>query len=153
MRTTIRDSIPSAPPCARPSGAMSRQIARRRRFGPRPAICAALACATLLALPATGAARTAYDGYWSVTATSTAGSCGSFFRFPLAVINGRVVSSGVAGVSGRVTQGGAVSVSVRQGNGMVFGAGRLGRSWGTGRWTSRSASGRCAGSWQAQRGG
>jgi hypothetical protein len=114
-------------------------------------MCAALACAALLAVPGTSAARTVYDGTWSVTATATAGRCGSFFRFPLAVINGRVVSSGVAGVSGRVTPAGAVSVSVRQGNGVVFGAGHLGRSWGAGRWTARSASGRCAGRWQAQR--
>ena len=95
--------------------------------------------------------RTMFDGAWSLSANTTAGSCGSY-GFRVSVINGRVVSPGVGGVSGRVTSAGGVSVTVRQGNGIVSGAGRLSTRSGTGRWTARSSSGRCVGYWQAQRG-
>ena len=97
-----------------------------------------------------GAPRTMFDGTWNLTAQAVGGSCGSY-GFRVNVINGRVVSPGVAGVSGRVTPAGRVSVTVRQGSGIVSGAGRLWARSGTGRWTARSASGRCVGYWQARR--
>jgi hypothetical protein len=93
-----------------------------------------------------------FDGSWQITANTRGGSCGPSFGFRVAVVNGRVVSSGVAGVSGRVTSGGSVSVTVRQSSGTVVGAGRLSASSGRGRWTASSPSGRCAGYWYAQRG-
>ena len=96
--------------------------------------------------------RTMFDGTWNLSATTTAGSCGSY-GFRVSVINGRVVSPGVGGVSGRVTPAGNVSVTVRQSSGVVSGAGRLSARSGTGRWTARSASGGCVGYWQASRGG
>ncbi len=96
-------------------------------------------------------ARTRFDGTWSLSANTTAGSCGSY-GFRVNVINGRVVSPSVAGVSGRVTPAGSVSVTVRQRNGIVSGTGRLSARWGTGRWTARSPSGRCVGYWQARSG-
>jgi hypothetical protein len=98
-----------------------------------------------------GTPRTMFDGTWSLSANTISGSCSSY-GFRLNVINGRVVSPGVAGVSGRVTPAGSVSVTVRQGNGIVSGAGRLSARSGTGRWTGRSPSGRCVGYWQARRG-
>src|SRR6266536_5671262 len=60
--------------------------------------------------------RTMFDGTWSLSANTTAGSCGSY-GFRVNVIHGRVVSPGVAGISGRVTPAGTVSVTVRQGTG------------------------------------
>ncbi len=98
-----------------------------------------------------GTPRTRFDGTWSLSANTLAGSCGSY-GIRVNVINGRVVSPGVSGVSGRVTPAGNVSVTVRQSSGMVSGTGHLSARWGTGRWTARSASGRCVGHWQAQRG-
>jgi hypothetical protein len=92
-----------------------------------------------------------FDGTWNLTASTAAGSCGSY-GFRVNVVNGRVVSPGISGVSGRVTPAGNVSVTVRRANGVVSGAGRLSARSGAGRWTGRSASGRCAGYWQAQRG-
>ncbi|SRR6266536_2332608 len=98
-----------------------------------------------------GTPRTMFDGTWNLSASTRAGSCGSY-GFRVNVINGRVMSPGVAGVSGRVTPAGNVSVTVRQGSGIVSGVGRLGARSGTGRWTGSSQSGRCVGYWQAQRG-
>jgi hypothetical protein len=95
--------------------------------------------------------RAMFDGTWNLSASTTAGSCGSY-GFRVNVTNGRVVSPGVGGVSGRVTPAGNVSVTVRQSSGVVSGAGRLGARSGSGRWTARSQSGRCVGYWQAQRG-
>jgi hypothetical protein len=95
--------------------------------------------------------RTMFDGTWSLSANTVAGSCSSY-GFRVNVINGRVVSPGMAGVSGRVTAAGNVSVTVRQSSGTVSGTGRLWARSGTGRWTARSPSGRCVGYWQAQRG-
>src|SRR5262249_52988867 len=69
--------------------------------------------------------RTMFDGTWSLTANTVAGSCGSY-GLRVNVSNGRVVSPGVPGVSGRVTPAGNVSVTVRQSIGTVSGAGRLG---------------------------
>ncbi len=94
--------------------------------------------------------RTMFDGTWSLSANTTAGSCGSS-GLRVTVVNGRVVSPGVSGVSGRVRPGGNVSVTVRQSSGVVIGAGRLSTRSGTGRWTAHSSSGRCVGYWQAQR--
>ena len=95
--------------------------------------------------------RAMFDGTWNLSASTTAGSCGSY-GFRVSVIHGRVVSPGVSGVSGRVTPAGNVSVTVRQSSGVVSGAGRLGARSGSGRWTARSQTGRCVGYWQARRG-
>jgi hypothetical protein len=97
------------------------------------------------------APRTRFDGTWSLSANTIAGSCGSY-GFRVSVVKGRVVSPGVPGVSGRVTPAGNVAVTVRQSSGTVSGAGRLSARSGTGRWVARSPSGRCVGYWQAQRG-
>src|SRR5262245_27530334 len=43
--------------------------------------------------------RTTFDGTWNLSANSTGGSCGSY-GFRVNVINGRVVSPGVAGYRG-----------------------------------------------------
>ena len=93
-----------------------------------------------------------FDGTWNLSATTTAGSCGTY-GLRVSVVHGRVVSPGVSGVSGRVTPNGNVSVTVRQSSGVVSGAGRLSRGSGSGRWTARSTTGRCIGFWQASRGG
>src|SRR5215471_15252096 len=97
------------------------------------------------------APRTSFDGTWNLSATTTAGSCGSY-GFRVSVINGRVVSPGVGGVSGRVTPAGTVSVIVRQSSGAVSGTGHLSARSGAGRWVARAPSGRCVGYWHAHRG-
>ena len=116
----------------------------------------ALALAFLLAVgvlftSTSEAARSSFDGTWSVTATTTSGSCDPSFRFPIQVEGGRVVSRDISGVSGRVSPRGIVQVTVNQGDRSVYGSGRLSRNVGAGRWVARAPSGGCTGVWQAQR--
>src|SRR5262249_61293647 len=56
-----------------------------------------------------------FDGTWNLTASTAAGSCGSY-GFRVNVVNGRVVSPGISGVSGRVTPARNVSETARRGN-------------------------------------
>ena len=108
-------------------------------------------CLAFLALLTPIAAKTTFDGRWSVTATTTQGSCDRSVRYGIVIIDGQVLSGDVSGVSGRVTPSGSVTVTVRRKGGTVSGTGRLGASSGGGRWTAQASSGRCAGEWQAQR--
>lgn len=98
------------------------------------------------------AARSAYDGSWSLSIVTERGACDPSYTFSVQIINGIVSVPGLVRARGRVSSGGAVSVSVTVGEKHASGSGRLSRTTGRGRWRGYSGSSRCAGSWTAQRG-
>jgi hypothetical protein len=111
-----------------------------------------LACAA--SFPEKAAARTVYDGSWSVLIVTQRGSCDRAYRYGVQIINGRVVyNGGIVNMSGHVTRGGNVSVNVSSGDAYANGSGRLSRSSGSGRWNGRSGSSNCSGYWEAERRG
>jgi hypothetical protein len=97
-----------------------------------------------------------FDGPWSVTISTSRGDCGSNSLYGVVIANGLVRYAGGAGVamSGRVSNNGSVSVSVRQGENHAAGSGKLyANGTGRGSWSGGGPTGRCAGSWSAQRSG
>jgi hypothetical protein len=100
------------------------------------------------------AARDRFDGRWSVVVMTRGGTCAPSYRYQVEIING-VVTPGpgapAASVAGRVTPRGQVSVSVRQGDEVGLGTGRLTGNVGEGQWSGRSPNQTCTGYWQAQR--
>jgi len=90
-----------------------------------------------------------FDGPWSVVIMTDSGECDRAYRFGLQIDRGRVLYEG--GGVGHVSNNGSVSVTVRQGDGVAVGSGRLSGSSGSGRWRGTSSVGRCAGHWQASR--
>jgi hypothetical protein len=138
----------------RAHGALSRLV---RHLGRDFIMFGSIARAGVLALFATAAmsgiasARTAYDGAWSLSITTTRGEC-STYNFPVQITNGRVSFPGLVRANGRVTGKGAVRVTVAAGDKYASGSGRLRASYGGGRWIGRSGSDRCSGTWSAQRG-
>src|SRR6201986_1713449 len=109
-----------------------------------------LACIAPLATPA--AARTAFDGTWSVLIITNQGSCDRAYRTGVQIIDGLVTSdAGGASGQGRVSPNGTVPVSVAAGGQSAIGSGRLSRSTGGGVWRGQGNTGVCAGTWQAER--
>jgi hypothetical protein len=107
-----------------------------------------------LASPAPVAAKSAFDGSWTVTARTTQGACDRLVHYRIVIIDGRVMSGDIRGVSGQVGASGSVTVRVQRDEGTAQGSGRLGPSSGSGRWTVRSSTkGNCAGEWSAERAG
>ena len=110
--------------------------------------------ASILALVVTApaaAARTAYDGSWSLTISTHRGACDPSYYFQVQIANGHVSSPGLNKFRGHVSPGGAVRVSVSAGDKYAAGSGRLSRTSGGGRWSGHSGRDRCSGSWSAQR--
>jgi hypothetical protein len=124
-----------------------------------PSVRAAALGAILAAVAVLGVtivnAATPYDGQWSVTISTSRGDCGSNSLYGVNIRNGSVSYAGGAGavVRGSVSGSGHVSVSVSQGQQSASGSGRLSTN-GTGRgsWSGSGPTGRCSGSWSAQRG-
>src|SRR6202035_632346 len=102
------------------------------------------ATAGLAAAPAT--AQTPYDGLWSVTIVTKAGSCEPSTRSTLTVADGKISAAG-AGVSGSIGREGIVRVSI---NG-AYANGQLSGNAGSGKWNGASAGIPCSGHWQASR--
>jgi len=99
-----------------------------------------------------------FDGRWSVVIITDAGSCDRAYRYGVQIDGGRVFYNGGGGgpsvsLSGRVDPRGRVSVSLRAGESVAYGSGRLSGSTGGGYWQGTSQSSRCSGRWQAQREG
>lgn len=90
-------------------------------------------------------AQTPYDGLWSVTVLTRAGSCEPSASYPLRVTDGKV--SGAADVSGSVGREGIVRVSI----GGAFANGQLSGNSGSGKWNGASAGIACSGRWEASR--
>lgn len=114
---------------------------------------AALAVAVGIATSTGSALAANFDGQWSVLVVTESGTCDRAYRYPVRVVNGRVIYSGEASieVSGRVDPGGGVRVSIGRGDQSAIGSGRLRRDSGSGTWRGRSPSAACAGSWTAER--
>ena len=102
------------------------------------------AAAALGAAPAS--AQTPYDGLWSVTIVTKAGSCEPQTRSTLTVTDGKVSAAG-AGVSGVIGREGLVRVSI----GGALANGQLSGNAGSGRWNGASAGVPCSGRWEASR--
>ena len=116
-----------------------------------PALAGLLFAASLAPMPA--AARTNYDGNWSVLIVTNSGSCDRGYRYGLSIRNGRVFYEGSAAVNvdGRVTPNGYVRVRVWAGSQSANGAGRLSGNYGAGRWSGAGSAASCAGTWSAER--
>ncbi len=100
----------------------------------------------------TAAARSPYDGAWTVTLTPTRGECTSSFWFGIRVINGRLYPGGSGEgfrLSGAVSGKGAVRASVTNGSETAHASGRLSRASGRGSWVAPTR--RCYGVWTAVR--
>jgi hypothetical protein len=106
------------------------------------------------ALATTAAARTIYDGSWSVLIVTQQGTCDRAYRYGIQIINGRVhYDGGAVNFAGQVYRGGNVRVNVSSGGARASGSGRLSRNYGRGRWAGFSGSTRCSGYWEAERRG
>ena len=119
----------------------------------RVAIAAFALIAVLPAAADQAAARTPYDGNWSVSIWTDQGTCDRGYRYELRISDGRVTyrGDGAFDVSGRVDRGGRVSVTVSRGAQRASGTGRLSRDRGTGRWSGKSSASACSGTWEAER--
>jgi hypothetical protein len=113
----------------------------------------AFLCAT--ATITTAAARTVYDGSWSVLIVTERGTCDRAYRYGVQIVDGQVRydGGGPINLSGRVMKNGNVQVTVSSAGSRADGAGRLSKSDGRGSWTGGSGSGRCSGYWEAERRG
>jgi len=103
--------------------------------------------------PVHAAARTNFDGNWSVLIMTSSGPCDPGYRYGLSIRNGRVFYEGSAAVNvdGRVADNGAVRVRLSAGSQGASGEGRLSRDYGSGRWRGTGSSGTCTGTWTAER--
>jgi len=123
-------------------------MSKRRAF-----LAAALVVLPLLAGSA-ALARTPFDGRWSVSVITNAGTCDRGYRYRLQIENGQISYDDPAvQVSGQVTPRGQLQVIVRAGGQQAVGTGRMSRDYGEGQWSGQSASGQCSGIWQAEREG
>lgn len=91
-------------------------------------------------------AQSVYDGLWTVTIVTKAGSCEPSTRSTLTVTDGKVSAAG-ADVSGRIGREGLVRVSI----GGAHANGQLSGNAGSGKWNGASAGAACSGRWEASR--
>jgi hypothetical protein len=115
-------------------------------------ICAALAVSAVM-LAAAPAQAQRFDGNWSVLIITDSGDCDRAYRYGVSISGGHVAYAGDANVqlSGTVSGDGRVSVTVRAGNQVASGSGRLQGNSGSGSWSGSSSNGRCSGHWEAER--
>jgi hypothetical protein len=108
--------------------------------------------AIVITAPAAGvaAARTVYDGAWSLTFNTKRGACDPAYHFHVRIDNGIVSHANLVKFRGRVSRGGAVRASVSVPGKYAAGSGRLSRTSGHGRWAGHAGQARCSGSWTAQ---
>ena len=104
-------------------------------------------------MPAQAAARTNFDGNWSVLIVTRSGPCDQAYRYGLSIRDGRVSYEGSApvNVAGSVANNGLVKVRVWAGSQSADGAGRLAGDAGGGSWRGGGSSGSCSGTWSAER--
>ena len=116
-------------------------------------LAAGLALAASALAPVPAAARSAFDGQWSVLILTNSGPCDRAYRYGLSIQNGSVFYEGGAAVNvaGRVANNGAVRVRVWSGQQGASGSGRLSRNAGSGHWRGTGSMGTCSGVWSAER--
>jgi hypothetical protein len=119
----------------------------------KPAIAIGITAALLSVMPlAPAAARSAYDGPWSLDFVTQRGACDQAYHFDVNINNGIVSHPNLVRFHGRVAPSGAVRASVTVQDKYASGAGRLTMTSGRGTWSGQSAGARCSGYWTAQRG-
>src|SRR3954462_5377662 len=115
------------------------------------ALCSVLSVA-LVGGVSSSFAGSSYDGSWSVSVRSHFSSCESPGLYAIRVENGWIsYDGGGVSVSGHVGEGGNVRVSIRHGDHMASGSGRIVGSRGGGTWRGNRAAIMCGGRWEAQR--
>ena len=99
------------------------------------------------------AARSAFDGAWTVVILTDSGGCDTGQRLSVEIRDGALLYSGAASVElqGRVSNSGQVQVRVANGGQSANGIGRLSATTGNGTWRGAGSSGACAGRWSADR--
>ncbi len=97
------------------------------------------------------AARSRFDGTWNLTFVTQRGPCDPTYNFTVDIINGYVSHPNIRTFRGRVATSGAVRASVKVGEKVASGSGRLSELSGRGVWSGRAGQSRCSGSWVAQR--
>ena len=113
---------------------------------------AMLAAAATLAVATPAAAKTIYDGNWSVVIITEVGTCDRAYRYAIDIKNGVVRYGGdVVDFSGRVAPGGKVRVTVSRGGQSATGVGRMSRNFGRGTWSGSATGSSCSGRWEAER--
>ena len=112
-----------------------------------------LVLAGIASSASTAAARTIYDGAWSVLILTMSGSCDSSYRYGVLINDGLVTYDGGLPITlqGRVTPKGVVRVIVTAGSQYADGSGKLTRNRGGGYWKGQGMNSVCAGTWQAER--
>lgn len=96
----------------------------------------------------------AFDGVWSVSIFTQAGSCPASLRYPAVISNGQVLKAdGEFGydISGAVYSSGLIIVTVSAGGQSATGRGHINRTRGSGAWVA--SGGQCNGIWDAMRRG
>lgn len=96
-------------------------------------------------------AASAYDGTWSLSINTERGPCDPTYSLQVQVNNGIISHPNLVRFKGRIGAGGKAHVSVVVQEKSAAGSGRVTQTSGRGRWTGRSGSERCSGSWTAQR--
>ena len=121
------------------------------RFAPVLAFASVIIASAAMPAAAPAAAKSTFDGTWSVLIVTEKGTCDRAYRYPIKISNGTVDYAGSASftVTGTVQPSGAVTVTVARGNQSASGAGRLSPTDGTGFW--KAATGECSGTWTAER--
>jgi hypothetical protein len=109
-----------------------------------------VAAVATVATSGIAAAHTKYDGTWSLSIVTQRGACDAY-NFPVHITNGNVTFPGLNKASGQVSPNGGVRVFVSAMGKSASGSGKLSLGSGGGRWTGKSGSDRCSGTWSAQR--
>ena len=93
-----------------------------------------------------------FDGNWSVSVITDAGTCDRGYRYALRIVGGRIYYDNPSiNVTGQVNARGQVQVMVSAGGQQAVGYGRLSRDYGEGLWRGNSAASSCSGHWEAER--
>ncbi|HEX5212141.1 MAG TPA: hypothetical protein VFW22_10460 [Pseudolabrys sp.] len=105
-----------------------------------------------MALGAPAAKAAVRDGIWSVLIITEKGECDRGYRYEVKVANGHISSNvdSAINLAGTVTPDGATKVSIKAGDKGASGTGRLSGRSGAGVWHGFSATGACAGRWEAE---
>jgi hypothetical protein len=99
-------------------------------------------------------ARMPYDGLWSVSIITDAGTCDRGYRYAVHIVNGLVTYDDPNfDIHGAVDARGQVVVTIRAGQNEARGSGRLSGDYGEGNWSGSSPTARCSGHWEAERRG
>jgi hypothetical protein len=112
------------------------------------------AAAILFSVPPASAGK--FDGNWSMTAVTTRGHCG-VIPIGMGIKGGRIHSTGGSfafypiRLGGSVSASGSVSLKAVAGPRIAHGTGRFNRIGASGTWAGTGPSGRCSGTWSAER--